>query len=553
MLTQLSIRNFGLIEDLNIEFHERLNVLTGETGAGKSIVIDALRAALGGKLNAAQLRVDDQPCTLEAVFDLGRRPELIKALEDYVDKSDATLVIRRVLMPEGRHQIKVNGQAVNVGQLKSIGAQLVDFHGAHDHQILHNAESHLKLLDQLCDFGESLKKYEQAYTHYARVKKEIEQLASLSQNREREMDLLGHQINELEQVKLVMDHYIEIEQQKIKIGSVAKLSALSAEMLELLDGDGPNAAELLRRCFAPMKKLIALDEHSRGLENQLNALQGAHDALVLALRDYGEGLSFNEEEAENIHQQSDTYYTILRKYGPQITDAAAFYAQAKEKYELLSNWESRDGNLRTELKKYHEECRVTAEAITKVRKKRAKVLQETMERELKTLGIEHVAFEVRFAKKEFSPDGADTPEFYISPNAGEGLKPLAQIASCGEAARVMLAIKKALIEVDPVAVLVFDEIDAQIGGRLGTVTGQKLRSIAGHRQVLLITHLPQIASFADNHLKVTKSVVGARSLTQVTSLNAKERVREVAQMMSGKAESTVSLKHAENMLEVARF
>ncbi len=552
MLSQLSIENFGLIDRLSIEFHDQLNIFTGETGAGKSIVIGALRAALGGKLNVSQLRLCDQPCTIEAVFDLSilkaQRKDL---LNDYLDADDATLVVRRTLTPEGRHKIKVNGQTVNVGQLKEIGRDLIDFHGAHDHQMLLSSDAHIGLLDQLCDLDQLFIQYKEVFTQYAATKKEIDELAAMSQNRDRELDLLEHQIKELDQVPLEMDRYVEVEQQKIRIDSVEKLSVLLQDMIQSLDGGEHSSGEMISRCFSPMKKLNDLDEHSDELGGQLNSLQDMNDTLLLSLRDYASRLLFNEEEAQDVYQKSDAYYAILRKYGPKITDASDFYEESKKKCEQLNNLEHNDAALRKDLKKHREKLSLLAAKITRERKKRAKSLSETIERELKCLGIAHVVFEVKFAKKEFDVSGADAVEFYISPNAGEALKPLAEIVSSGEAARVMLALKKALIEVDPIPVLVFDEIDAQIGGRLGTITGQKLKDIAQYRQVLLITHLPQIASFADIHLKVTKAVKGSRSITEVKRLSSKERVVEVAQMMSGHKQSAVSVKHAQDMLAVA--
>ena len=552
MISQLSITNFGLIEHISIDFHEKLNILTGETGAGKSIIIGALRSALGGKLNTQHLRRPDQPCTLEAVFELNTLQEIKKdLLHKYLDPEDDTLVIRRVLTPEGRHKIRVNGQTVNIRQLKDIGSRLVDFHGPHDHQMLRSSESHLSLLDQLCDLDELSGRYKSAYRDYTATIKEIDQLQALSQNRARELDLLGHQIKELEQVPLDQDSYDENQQKKIKIDSMEKLNELSGEMIQSLGETECSSSEMISRCFAPMKQLSALDEYSQDLATQLDTLQDVHETLLSFLRDYRDNLVFNEEEAHHITEQSDAYHTILRKYGPGVTDAARFLEEARNKYELLANLENNDTQLRKRLTTQKDQLNLLAQDITRERKKRARSLKKTVEHELKCLGIAHVLFEVKFTKKDFGPEGADHIEFYISPNAGEKLKPLADIVSSGEAARVMPALKKALIEVDPIGVLVFDEIDAQIGGRLGTVTGQKLKEISDYRQVLLITHLPQIASFADLHLKVTKSVHESQTLTEVISLRAKERVKEVAQMMSGQRESAVSVKHAKDMLAVA--
>lgn len=552
MLLQLSIQNYGLIDRLSIDFNEQLNILTGETGAGKSIVIGALRASLGDKMDVSQIREKNSPTVIEAVFELSKNG-LFKneELSEFLDEDDPTLIIHRTLTPEGRNKIKVNGRMVNLSQLRRIGDFLMDFHGPHDHQMLLAQESHLGLLDQLCGMDDLLKHYKEYYGQYQALQKKIDELSRLKGSRERELDLLNHQVIELKQVPLKNDHYEEILQQKTKIDNVQKLSESVAAILQMLD-DGPAASgESIRQSFSAMNQLNRYDESTSSFAGELSQLQETHEALVSGLRDYSTSLNFDEQEALDIRRQDDVYEEILRKYGPTIDDAQKFFEEAEARYELLSNLEHNDTLLKEELSKIQGQLSKAAEDVTKERKKTAKTLKKTIEKELKELGIAHVEFEVKIQKQPFNAKGWDSVEFYISPNIGEELKPMADIVSSGEAARVMLALKKALIEVDPIPVLVFDEIDAQIGGRLGTITGEKLRDLSKYRQVILITHLPQIASFADLHLKVTKSVKGTRSVTNVSVLDDKQRVVELAQMMSGDNETKVSIKHAKDMLSGA--
>ena len=295
-----------------------------------------------------------------------------------------------------------------------------------------------------------------------------------------------------------------------------------------------------------------LDSTTAPLLERLNLIQESSQNLLSELRHYADGLSFDSQTANDINRQCDVYDDIKRKYGPTLDDAQKFYNAAKEKYDLIKNFEHNDRELHETLKTQEKELSKIAQKITKKRQTAASDLKEIIEKELKELGINHVQFETRCEKIPFTINGQDQIIFYISPNAGEDLKPLAEIVSSGEAARVMLALKKALIKADSIPVLIFDEIDAQIGGRLGTVTGKKLKELSHHRQVILITHLPQIASFGDVHFKVIKSVKSGRTITEVNELDHGARVEEIAQMMSGQEQSKFSVKHAQEMLANAQ-
>jgi len=374
----------------------------------------------------------------------------------------------------------------------------------------------------------------------------------LAQTRQRDLDLLTHQVKELEALPLSTEKHEELLQEETKLNNAQKLHEHIQTLLRLLDDEESGANVLLRKAFSPLKSLTQIDEKSAKLLDQLSNIQDQSNDLISQLNDYADGLNFDEQTAQNIHNQCDAYADIKRKYGPTLEDAQNFYTQAKEKLDLIKNFEHNDQKLRDTLKSQEKELAQIAQKMTKSRQKSAEDLKTTIESELKELGILQVKFEVRFEKVPFNADGHDKIVFYISPNAGEDLKPLAQIVSSGEAARLMLALKKALIKVDPIPVLIFDEIDAQIGGRLGTITGKKLKELSSCRQVILITHLPQIASFADRHLKVSKSVKAGRTTTEVFLVEGKKRVEEIAQMMSGTNTTKISISHAEAMLAQAK-
>ncbi|HBG60816.1 MAG: DNA repair protein RecN [Omnitrophica WOR_2 bacterium GWF2_38_59] len=552
MLSQLTIQNFGLIDRISIDLDNNLNILTGETGAGKSIIIDALRIALGDRITSSHIRDQKIPCIIEAVFELKGKELLANELfSEFLSEDENTLIIHRSFNESGKKIIKINGFNVTINQLKLIGDHLIDFHGPHDHQMLLSSEYHMGMLDRLVDFDELLREYSGVFEQYQQFKKELDQVQALFISSERELDMLKYQIKELEQVSLDEPEYEELSQKQIMINNAEKLNEHSAMLLELIDGEDSSSSEIIRQAFSPMRTLNAVDEKTLDMMESLDNLQQANEDLAARLHEYISKLSFDPQEAQEVNTKMDIFDDIKRKYGPSLKDAQEFYFKAKEKYDLLNDLEHNDSKLRDEIAKTEKKLKTIADKLSKQRQKTALDLKKTIEKELAELGIKNVIFEGRIEKTEYHSLGNDKVVFYISPNAGEELKPLAQIVSSGEAARVMLALKKALIKVDPVPVLIFDEIDAQIGGRLGTIIGGKLCDISKTRQVILITHLPQIASFANVHYKVNKFVKNGRTYTSVDRLDKKARVAELAQMMSGEQESKIAIKHANDLLAKA--
>lgn len=552
MLSQLLIKNFGLIDRVDLSFCSMLNILTGETGAGKSIIIDGLRFALGERLRSSQIRDTQTPCIVEAVFEL--KKELIaqhEILGELISLDDCLLVIHREASADGRTRIKVNGSNVTVAQLKVIGNYLMDFHGPYDHQMLLAEDHHLEMLDRLVNFADAKADYEKVFKSYAAVNLKIHEIKALAVNRDREIDLLAHQIKELEQVPLDQQHYDELTQQQVRMSNTEKLVEAASSLLQLLEHEEIGIAENVRKAFPFCHILSQTDESAQVFEQHLVQTQENIDLLIGDLRDYLNSLDFEPGESESINKMYDIYDDIKRKYGPSLDEAKDFHSKISERYSLLTDLEHNTAELTHQLAQVKKQLTALAKKLSDVRQKAAGMLRQTIEQELHDLGIEHVKFDVRFEEVEFNKDGADKIVFYISPNAGEDLKPLAEIVSSGEAARLMLALKKALTKVDPIPVLVFDEIDAQIGGRLGTVTGQKLKELSADRQVLLITHLPQIAAFGEKHFKVTKLVRAGRTYTDVIELADADRVAELAQMMGGKKQSSLTMDHAREMLKKA--
>lgn len=553
MLTHLVIQNFGLIDRLTIEFSGHLNILTGETGAGKSIIIDALRYVLGERLESSLVRDPKLPCLVQASFEINNKELHDHPLfADFLSGGESELIIERVYQPDGRSKIKINGLALTLGQLREIGNHLIDFHGAHDHQMLLQETQHILMLDKLVKWDNLKTEYAESFGTYSHLLKELEELSGLAKTNQRDFELIKHQIGELERVPLEDSEYEKTEQEHSRINNVERLRTSAEQILEIFEDEENGIEGMLRKSFGPLKTLNQLDESTTPLSETLTAVQDNAQDFINTLRGYADSLSFDSEAAQTVNTRYDAYQDIKRKYGPALTDAKNFYVEIKQKFDKLNNFEHNDSELRKKIDEQKKEIVKIAQKITKKRQAAAAELKNTIEKELKELGINHVEFEVRLEKAELNRDGQEKVVFYISPNAGEELKPLAQIVSSGEAARVMLALKKALINVDTIPVLIFDEIDAQIGGRLGTVTGKKLKELSQTRQVLLITHLPQIASFADTHLKIFKSVKAGRATTQINQLDEEGRVKEIAEMMSGQSKSDISISHAEDMLATAR-
>lgn len=553
MITQLNIQNFGLIDKLSLDFSASLNILTGETGAGKSIIIDALRFGLGEPFNASQARIQELPSVVEIVLELASKELRQDALiAEFLSGDETAFIIHRVQHADGRRKIKINGTSVTVSQLKAIGDQLVDFHGAHDHQLILSEDSHLSILDRLTDFGILKSEYQERFQRLKEVSDKIKEIARARDCRQRDIDNLAYQLKELEQVPLDPCVYEEARQKQVQLNNTEKLYEYINHLIHLFDNDETGLTRLISSAFTPLRPLNHIDALTEKFTEALSRIQEEVSGLVSSFEAYKDGLSFEPEEALQINKNCDIYEEIKRKYGPSLEDAKKFYDEAKCRYAFLLNLDHDDECLRLELSGLEKELSVIAAKMTGLRKKTARLLKETIEHELSELGIAYARFECRLQKTALNAQGADSAVFYLSPNAGEELKPLAEIISSGEAARLMLALKKALTKVDTVPVLIFDEIDAQIGGRLGTITGRKLKELSSNRQVILITHLPQIASFADQHFRVSKKVEDNRTITCVDLLDKDARIKEMAKMMSGENESRVSLEHARDMMSLAK-
>ncbi|MDD5670966.1 MAG: DNA repair protein RecN [Candidatus Omnitrophica bacterium] len=559
MLSQLIIRNFALIDDLSLELLPGLNVLTGETGAGKSILIDALQLVLGERCDAQKIRDKSRACFIQAAFSVSE--EFLKkgeCLAPFLKDGDDYLILRREITAEGKSKASINDQMVNLSTLKEIGQYLVDVHGQHDHQRIFNPASHLELVDRYAHgmpphakYQNNLDAYNRLYRDYEELQRQKHEILSQQQDKDREIDLLTYQVNEIERCKPQEGEDQTLEAERIRLAHAEKLHEITARILSAFDEGDSSISNQLGKTFRDWTEWSRIDESIRPLQTEVQNLQAGIEEMIRSVRDYQEGLSFDSSRLEDIQQRLDALAMIKKKYGGCLTVALDFLKEAKRKLDLLVNSEVRERDIDQKLGLMMPEIQRTADELTGIRKKAMTQLGKAVEDELKDLAIRHAKFECLHEKTEFGPWGRDRIEFMLSPNAGEPMRPLIQIASGGEASRIMLAIKRTLARADMVPTLIFDEIDANIGGRLGEKVGRKVKDIASERQVVLITHLPQIASFADNHIKVLKKVERQKTYVTYQNLKGDERIQELAQMMSGDRESSISLEHAREMIKTA--
>ena len=557
MLLQLTIHNFALIDELSLEFDAGLNVLTGETGAGKSIVIDALRLVLGERMEMSQIRDRSQPCVVEAVFALSGHPlRTNPAISPYLKEEDDCLILKREVTPEGRSKNYMNHQFVNLSQIKEVSRWLVDIHGPYDHQQIFETASHRQLVDSMAGIQSEansslLVSYRELYGRYAALLAKKQKMLDQAEGKAREIDLLTYQIQEIEQVNPEEGEEEALKEERIHLVHAEKLYHLTAQILNVLNQGESSISDGISGLYRDMTDWIRIDSKADTYKTVLDNLQIQAEELARDISGYQEKLKFDEDRLKEIDERLERLEWLGRKYGKAVAQIKGFLAQSKEKLDQLVNSESYQKDLQQEIESLLPELQKKADGLSRVRKKAGDELVNAVLKDLKDLGIRHAKFECRIAEAEFGPEGQDQLEFFLSPNAGESVKPLAQIASGGEAARLMLAIKHALASVDQIPTLIFDEIDSNVGGRLGMCVGQKLKDIACERQVLLITHLPQIASFASRHIKVKKWVQKGKTTVEYEILKDDARIQELAQMMSGEKQTAIAKVHAEEMLKTA--
>lgn len=573
MIVELRIENFAIIHQLELELSAGLLTFTGETGAGKSIILDALEAVMGGRAESGMIRSGAERAYLEATFAVpeGARPEVAGILtrEDLLDDGEEPryLTLSRELRANGRTVGRVNGRAAGVGLLRELGAYLVDIHGQSEHLSLLTVRQHLRLLDQYANTTPLLDEYRQTYRRLRAVQHELGELRAAESDAARRIDLLTFQVEEIETAQLDPNEEDELRQERTRLANAETLAESAQQALVLLDeGDPetPPAGTLLGQAVEALSALGRIDISRAELGEQAVHAAELIDELVRDLRAYLEEIEFNPRRLEEVEERLDLIHNLKRKYGGSIEAVLAFGEQASRDLDNIAHATERIEALAAEEAALLEELARRGVALSAARREAGENLGYAVERELDDLRMAGARFAV---DQRFEPDpagvalsdgqavaydenGLDRVEFLIAPNPGEGLKPLVKIASGGETSRLMLALKKVLASADDIPTLVFDEIDQGIGGRVGTVVGEKLWQLARRHQVLCVTHLPQLAAFGDHHFRVSKAVAEGRTSTQVEELSGGERLDEMALMLG--AVSDANRVAAQETLEMAR-
>ena len=547
MLEHLHIRNVALIKESEISFGDGLNILTGETGAGKSMIIDSLQFALGGRAGKDFLRHGEKQAAVEALFSVQSQALTEKLAENgIVPEEDGTLLITRTLSEAGKSVCRINGSTVTVGMLKEIAEDMIDIYGQHEHQSLLNPVKHIRLLDRFCGagFGEAMEEYKNSRQRLKDLEKQLTILIGDESQREQRMDMLLFQKEEIEAAELQEGEEDALLEQKKRLSSMERLIRLTGESVTLLyDGDdrAPSACDQLGDALAKLQEAAEYDAALSPLADALADGYAAVEDCARELKREAEKQEADPEELERIEERLQLFYKLKRKYGGSIEAVLEFYEKAVQELEFLSNSSEKAAELSA--KKAAEEKRLSAlaETLTARRRATAEQVEEQIETALHDMEMKHARFHIQIEEKaDWGADGKDKVEFLISANAGEPLKPLAKIASGGEMSRVMLALKTVLVDADEIGTFIFDEIDTGVSGRTARRVGEKMRFLGGKRQLLCITHLPQIAAMADNHFLIEKESDAGETVTRVTALDEEGAVREVARLMNDVTETTLA-------------
>src|SRR5688572_29384580 len=550
MLLELRIQNFAVIESLSIHCEGGLNALTGETGAGKSIIVGALGLLLGERASTESIRKGAPKATVEGVFDVARRKNVLAMLaEQGIEADDGLLILRREVSAEGRSRAWVNGAASTATFVGQLGRALVDLHGQHEGQTLLRADEQRAILDEYAGATDLATEVADAWHQLRGLQSDLEELERRRRDAEQRADYLRFQVNEIESAKLEPGEEPELASESVRLEHSEELAQLAGQLSNALYAGDESISTQLGEVRRVLDHLVRIDQSQSDARELLDSAYYAIEELGRRFGDYAESIEYDPARLEEVRRRLDLLYRLKSKYGPEIQDVIETARKASEELSLVDDAAYRRKEVEAALSSAEAKLHEFAEDLSKQRKKAATKLQKEVTKILPELGMNSGKFEVAFdSHAQATAHGYESVEFRVALNAGFDPKPLSRVASGGELSRVMLALKTILARVDRVPTLIFDEVDAGIGGRVATQVADKLRDVAQHHQVFVITHLPQLASRAAHHLMVEKVEREGSTLTRVTELKGEERVRELARMLGGDPESGVSLEHAREML-----
>lgn len=552
MLTDLNIKNFAIIDNLHVSFRSGLNILTGETGAGKSIIIDAVSLILGARASADLVRGGEEEAVVEAVFDISLFPSISAMLSEMGIDTDGELLVKRVVSRSGKNRVFLNGGLSTIAILSEASRELINIYGQHEAQTLLKPEQHLTLLDGYAGLSPMRKEYAILFGEHQRILEEIKRLESGEREASHRLDLLSFQSKEIGEAALLPDEEDALLREHVILSHAEKLFQKSRAAFEGLYGAEPSILGLLAGAKGDVTEIASIDASLHPISETLNSAYLQIEDAALALRDYSERVDMDPERLQAIAERLDLIHRLKRKYAPTLEEIMAYKREIDCELDTLLHRERSRGELDAALAEVEEKLLAKGAELSEKRDSAASRMKEAMENELHELAMRNALFEVSFTRyEEPHAMGLERVEFLFTPNPGEPPKPLSRIASGGELSRLMLALKQIHPESD-VPTLVFDEVDTGIGGATSALVGAKLKRVSRCQQVLCITHLPQVAAFADHHFLVEKGIAGGRTVTTLSLLEGDERAAEMARMLGGTKITEKTLEHAREMIDEAR-
>lgn len=555
MLKELSIRNFAIIDDLTVSFSEGLTVLTGETGAGKSIIIDAVNILAGGRGSTEFIRHGEKKAELGGLFEVtsDHHPIYLKLEQHGIEAEEGTIILRRDLNESGKSICRVNGKLVPLSVLREIGGSLIDIHGQHENQELMDEKFHIHLLDHFAqyDLQEVKAEYDEAYEAYRQLKREFAEISIDEQRAAQRIDLYQFQIQELEQAALSVNEEEALSEERIRLMNFHKIFERANMAYEAISGEG-NGLDYIGNAMNALEDIVRLDtifkESSESVTSSFYALQDAAYQVKNALDD----LEYDAERLNEVEQRLALYQNMKRKYGTTVEEILAYYEKIEEELSQLLNRDEAMQQNEQLLAQMEVELNKLAAELTKIRKQNAVQLSEAIMNELRMLHMEKAQFIVNFEElRQFDANGKDYVAFYISTNVGEPPKSLPKVASGGELSRMMLALKTIFSSANGITSIIFDEVDTGVSGRVAQAIAEKIAAISINSQVLCISHLPQVAAMADHQYYIKKQVEHDRTFTTITEMERDERIEEISRMMSGAEITDLTLQHASELLQMA--
>ncbi len=553
MLTDLIIKKFAIIDNLHVNFRSGFNVLTGETGAGKSIIIDAVTLLLGGRARGDVIRTGEEEATVEAIFALAVESPLLEKLHSAGLDNGDELLVRRIVARSGKNRIFINGSAVSLTQLRELIGGLVNIYGQNEHQSLQRTETHLDMLDDFSGLQEPLSSYQVAFSKYSQLQKQLASLNLAERERQQRLDMLIFQQQELTNAQLKVGEDDELEQERSLLQHAEKLTTATVGGYDSLYGGQQAVCEKITLVANQLDALELIDPRLGELAKSLQSSLYSIEDIASELRNYSEKLDFEPQRQQHVEDRLALLSSLKGKYAPTVAELLEYLAQITIELNDLSDIDGRREQLQQQLIQQKGQLLQSAGKLSEYRKQGAKELSAAVENELSQLAMPRAAFSVHMVPlSEPTINGMEDGEFYLAANPGEQAQPLAKIASGGELSRIMLALKRSVPAGDKVGTLIFDEVDAGIGGEAATAVGEKISRLGKGLQVLCVTHLPQVAAFADYHYRVEKQENNGRTTTALRLLVGGDRAKEMARMLGGSQVSDQTLAHANELIERSR-